>query len=533
MLKTIDRSELEHLDENTRQQMMVNGDGDYVIAQTDEKEWQRHQERVKASVAAQEKVKRSDEERKSRGLECPIDQRLFVDPVTTPCCQKTYCNECISTALIDSDLTCPGCSTENVTLEELVTDEETQQRVKAFQAEKATVVSRNDDEVASVGSLTDRKEVNADVTGARAGLSKASAPAVSRPPSKSPGPVVTHPETQPISRKRPFDETADPDSPSIKGSAANGATDKEEASGKRARSEMIHPRHNTNGKSSTPVSASATDSSKNPVANDTIVKDGSQSVDPTTGGQQSQQQTPLQQFGNGNMNGINPGLTGFSGLPMGMPGMPLMPNPMDMHSMNMGMNMNLNMMNSGMMGTPGNFMPSGLDMNGVTGMAIMNGMPGMGFNGGMNNTLFPPYPSMYGHGNNNNGNQNNYNHGMYPLQQQYQQSPGHMHPNGNYSSQASHVNQTMSGAVPSGPQNHIAAPYKSSSNNHNFTSNNTNSASSTPTLPPSSMADQFSNQQRHPGKEEDNAYVRQPVNPHRHPNRTRRIRPSDYQELGT
>jgi protein MPE1 len=47
---------------------------------------------------------------------------------------------------------------------------------------------------------------------------------------------------------------------------------------------------------------------------------------------------------------------------------------------------------------------------------------------------------------------------------------------------------------------------------------------------------QFSNQQKtvfaEPlPNEEDNAYFRKPVNPHRHQGRQRRIRPSDYREL--
>jgi len=47
---------------------------------------------------------------------------------------------------------------------------------------------------------------------------------------------------------------------------------------------------------------------------------------------------------------------------------------------------------------------------------------------------------------------------------------------------------------------------------------------------------QFSNQQKNAfvettSNQEDNAYFRQPVNPHRHQGRQRRARPSDYREL--
>ena len=45
-------------------------------------------------------------------------------------------------------------------------------------------------------------------------------------------------------------------------------------------------------------------------------------------------------------------------------------------------------------------------------------------------------------------------------------------------------------------------------------------------------ATKFANQQRHTGNEEDNAYMRQPVNPHRHQNRAKRARQADYRELG-
>jgi len=57
-----------------------------------------------------------------------------------------------------------------------------------------------------------------------------------------------------------------------------------------------------------------------------------------------------------------------------------------------------------------------------------------------------------------------------------------------------------------------------------------------PQFQQSSGMNSFSNQQRTSfsepfAKEEDNAYFRQPVNPHRHQARQRRIRPSDYREL--
>jgi protein MPE1 len=62
---------------------------------------------------------------------------MFLEPTKTPCCQRTYCNDCISNALIESDFVCPGCSTEGVLLDNLTPDEEAASKIKAYEAEKA------------------------------------------------------------------------------------------------------------------------------------------------------------------------------------------------------------------------------------------------------------------------------------------------------------------------------------------------------------------------------------------------------------
>jgi protein MPE1 len=62
---------------------------------------------------------------------------LFVNPMKTPCCGKTYCNDCIENALLESDLTCPGCETENVSLERLEPDTDVIQKIKEYESEKS------------------------------------------------------------------------------------------------------------------------------------------------------------------------------------------------------------------------------------------------------------------------------------------------------------------------------------------------------------------------------------------------------------
>ena len=154
MLKKIDPEDVDKLDDEQRQKLMVNAEGEYVFAQADEKEWRKHLERVKATEKAQQEAKQGNKGLQDRGLECPIDKRMFVDPMKTPCCGKTYCHDCIENALIDNDLTCPGCQTENISLERLEPDEDVKASIKAYEAEKIEVKRRSKSPASSAAAAT-------------------------------------------------------------------------------------------------------------------------------------------------------------------------------------------------------------------------------------------------------------------------------------------------------------------------------------------------------------------------------------------
>ena len=117
--------------------VMVNADGDWVIAEPDKASWEQFQAKAKQSAAAQEKSNLGSKELQERGLECSIDKRLFVDPTKTPCCQTTYCNECITNALLDNDLQCPGCGKEGVLIDDLVSDVEMVAKIRSHEEEKS------------------------------------------------------------------------------------------------------------------------------------------------------------------------------------------------------------------------------------------------------------------------------------------------------------------------------------------------------------------------------------------------------------
>ena len=119
--------------------IMVNAEGEWVIAEPDKAAWDQYQAKAKVSAAAQEAAKQGSKELQDRGLECPIDKRLFVDPTETPCCQRTFCHDCITNALLENDLRCPECSTENILIDDLTPDEDMVAKIRSYEEVAAVV----------------------------------------------------------------------------------------------------------------------------------------------------------------------------------------------------------------------------------------------------------------------------------------------------------------------------------------------------------------------------------------------------------
>ena len=114
---------------------MVNADGNWVVFEPDKASWEKYQAKTKASAAAQEAAVRGSKELQEKGLECSIDKRLFLDPTKTPCCNTTYCNECITNALLDNELQCPGCATTNVLIDDLTPDTDMAAKIRVYEEE--------------------------------------------------------------------------------------------------------------------------------------------------------------------------------------------------------------------------------------------------------------------------------------------------------------------------------------------------------------------------------------------------------------
>ncbi|KAI9787536.1 MAG: hypothetical protein M1839_000066 [Geoglossum umbratile] len=443
-LKTIDKPAALSVDgssDNTGHQpsgVMVNADGDFVIAEPDKASWEQYQAKAKVSAAAEKVAAAGSKDLQDRGLECSIDKRLFVEPMKTPCCGRVYCSDCITNALVESDFVCPGCESSGVLIDDLKADEETEAKVKAYIEEQ--------------DKLKREKER-----------------------SKSPSVKA---ETNP--------------SPKIN-------TKKEE------KDKPTMPIVNGNGvKSSTPTksSVSPVNLKKRPAEDELENKrtpKGPAAMRAEPQQQQLQVQQPQQLFNNNST--FNP-MDGF------VPNVPFNPHQQQFPNSNFFPQQDMNQMgyqngNGFMAASMGGMM--GMDQSMVSPMAMGgystnsgygNGMGTMGTMGGFQHS------GSYSGYNGTNGN-------------------GMVGPNGGYGH-----------SIPMQPQ-----PMAMGSTMHMNGMNGMNMNGMQPGV--GSMAfngGTFPNQQRtvfsEPfPSEEDNAYFRKPVNPHRHQARQRRVRPSDYREL--
>ena len=353
MLKRIDPEDVDKLDDEQRQKLMVNAEGEYVFAQADEKEWRKHLERVKANEQAQKEANLGNKELQERGLECPIDKRMFVDPMKTPCCGKTYCHDCIENALIESDLTCPGCQTENVSLERLEPNEEIKTKIQECEVEKRSGIA--------TGAKRSESPAANSATAGTPGASETS----SRQGSKSPNGA--------ISRKRKAtgddDEKKETGITTIKDSLSPSAPDMK----RQKSSDSVRQEDKLEDTSTAPKNS----------MNSTTAPPSVSSIPNMMPPDMATMMASMQSMP-------------FPNMPLAMPGMmPFMP-PMNMNTpLNMGMTPMMPMM-------PPNFANMGMNMN-MPNMSNMNAMNGSNGVGG--------FPNMMGmnqqqYGNSRNQNQN-------------------------------------------------------------------------------------------------------------------------------
>ena len=103
--------------------------------------WQKQVARQKGLTEADIREKPS----KDPFIICTIDSKIFRDAVKTPCCETTYCEECIQTHLLEKDFICPKCGTKIASLDKLIIDKPTRARVMDY-IDREIEASKREDE---------------------------------------------------------------------------------------------------------------------------------------------------------------------------------------------------------------------------------------------------------------------------------------------------------------------------------------------------------------------------------------------------
>ncbi|CAF0940507.1 unnamed protein product [Adineta steineri] len=72
------------------------------------------------SLSIPSSSKTTDEDLPPNDLLCPLCKRVYTDAVITPCCNLSFCDECIRTALIESsEHECPSCHCQHVAIDQI------------------------------------------------------------------------------------------------------------------------------------------------------------------------------------------------------------------------------------------------------------------------------------------------------------------------------------------------------------------------------------------------------------------------------
>ncbi|GAA5924584.1 cleavage polyadenylation factor subunit MPE1 [Sporobolomyces koalae] len=108
--------------------VMVTADGGFVVARPDNASWFAHRARTaNLSASDVQNLAPTDPD-----LTCPICSKLLRDAVLTPCCSTSFCEDCVSNALLDNDMLCPECESRVKNLEKLKPDEGRRERAKKY-----------------------------------------------------------------------------------------------------------------------------------------------------------------------------------------------------------------------------------------------------------------------------------------------------------------------------------------------------------------------------------------------------------------
>lgn len=114
------------------------------------RQWQKH---VAAKPRALTGAEVRSQQPQDADLTCPICRKLVWEAVRTPCCNGAFCEECITTHLLEHDFECPACESRVASLDSLKPDDELRQKVKGYVDGEIERSKREEDEAVKEGRM--------------------------------------------------------------------------------------------------------------------------------------------------------------------------------------------------------------------------------------------------------------------------------------------------------------------------------------------------------------------------------------------
>ncbi|SMN17768.1 similar to Saccharomyces cerevisiae YKL059C MPE1 Essential conserved subunit of CPF (cleavage and polyadenylation factor) [Maudiozyma saulgeensis] len=147
-------------EEMAQRKIMVTDEGKFVVQVADEHSWEDYQRKQqlrtmdsKEAIWGKNYFKDLPED-----LKCPITGGLIKDPVkTSKCCNKIVSRVAMEDSLLENDFTCALCNTDDILLDSLIKDEETQEKVNEFIEKSKTQDNNNNNDVTNNDTHIDKK----------------------------------------------------------------------------------------------------------------------------------------------------------------------------------------------------------------------------------------------------------------------------------------------------------------------------------------------------------------------------------------
>ncbi|WWC70707.1 uncharacterized protein I206_104658 [Kwoniella pini CBS 10737] len=108
---------------------MLTADGGFVMAMPDQRQWQKQ-------AAVKPRALTGSDLRESKPLDisitCPICKKLIWEATKTPCCKTSFCEECITSHLLENDFECYECESKIQSLDKLSPNVELREKVSKY-----------------------------------------------------------------------------------------------------------------------------------------------------------------------------------------------------------------------------------------------------------------------------------------------------------------------------------------------------------------------------------------------------------------